>query len=165
MVRLETERLLLRPFCEQDLDAYATIVSDEETMQFMGGTVDRGTAWRHIAFALGHWQIRGFGSWAVERKADTRFIGRVGFLQTYDRPDFEMGWLLGREYWGHGYATEAAHGAIEFAFRKLGKDHVISLIHPENQRSARVAERLGESVVGHTTLEDEFVLVYGLSAG
>jgi RimJ/RimL family protein N-acetyltransferase len=138
---LTTERLTLRGWREDDLDHYAAIAADPEVMRFMGGALDRADAWRQIAVFVGHWELRGYGLWVVER--DGELIGRVGLLQPEGWPGLEVGWLLGREAWGHGYATEAARAAVEHAWRELGAEELISLIAPDNLPSQRVAERLG----------------------
>ena len=138
---LTTERLTLRGWREDDLDAYAAIAADPEVMRFMGGPLDRADTWRQIAVFVGHWELRGHGLWVVEREGE--LIGRVGLLRPEGWPGLEVGWLLGREAWGHGYATEAARAAVDYAWRELGADELISLIAPENLPSQRVAERLG----------------------
>ena len=106
--------------------------------------------------------MRGYGHWAVEEKTSGQFIGRIGFLNPDGWPGFEIGWTLGREHWGKGYATEGARRALQYAFEDLDQSHVISLIHPENQGSIRVAERLGERPEGKTEIMSFEVLVYGI---
>lgn len=163
-VSLETDRLLLRPWRESDLDAYAAICADPEVMRYLGGkTFLRTETWRHIAFMIGHWCLRGYGHWAVEEKSSGRMIGRIGFLEPAGFPGFEIGWTLARETWGRGYATEGARAALEYAFTSLDKHHVISLILPENKASIRVAEKLGESLEGEAEVMGYSVLKYGIS--
>lgn len=160
---LETERLILRMFREEDFESYASICADADVMHYLGGKpYTRLEAWRHMAFLIGHWHLRGYGHWAVEEKASGRVIGRLGFLNPEGWPGFEIGWTLGRESWGKGYATEGARRALEYAFTELNQDHVISLIHPENQASIRVAERLGEKLEGEAELLGMDLLVYGI---
>ena len=151
---LETERLLLRAFREDDLDPYAALCADAEVMRFLGTgiTFNRGESWRSMAGFLGHWVLRGYGMWALEDKATGTFVGRAGFLNPEGWPGFELGWTLAREHWGKGYATEAARRALGFAFDDLGRDRVISLIRPANAGSIRVAERIGEARVGEVEL-------------
>ena len=163
-IRLETERLILRMFREDDFEEYARICADEEVMRYLGGkTLTRHETWRQMAFLIGHWHLRGYGHWAVEEKSSRKLIGRIGFLYPEGWPDFEIGWTLGREYWGKGYAIEGARRALRYAFTELGKEHVISLIHPENKPSIRVAERLGEKYEGTAEIPGGMkVLVYGI---
>ena len=160
---LETERLILRMFCEADFEAYAKLSADPEVMRFLGGkTFDRLEAWRHMAFIVGHWQLLDYGLWAVEEKSSGNLVGRIGFLNPAGWPGFELGWTLSREYWGRGYATEGARRALQYGFNELDRPHIISLIHPDNRASIRVAERLGEKLEGKTQLLGHDVLIYGI---
>ena len=148
---LETERLVLRPFRDADVDAYAALCADPQVMKFLnatGSTISRADAWRQMSMYLGHWELRGFGTWAVEERATGRFAGRVGLHYPDGWPDRELGWTLAREFWGKGYAGEAARAAITHAFGTLGWSHLVSLIHPDNHPSARLAERLGYRLAG-----------------
>ena len=165
-IQLETERLLLRMWREADFEAYAEICADPEVMRYLGGKpFSRMEAWRHMAVLVGHWQLRGYGHWAVEEKASGKFIGRIGFLNPEGWPGFEIGWTLARHAQGKGYATEGARRALEYAFTEMDRDHVISLINPLNAASICVAERLGEKVEGRTELFDTEVLIYGIDRG
>ena len=164
-VELETDRLKLRMWREEDLDAYAAMSADPMVMRYLGAgaVMTRADAWRSMAFFIGHWQLRGYGHWAVEEKATGRMIGRIGFLNPEGWPAFEIGWTLARDAWGKGYATEGAKAALKYAFTVLDHRHVISLIHPENVRSMKVAERLGEKPEGTTRLLGQWdVLIYGI---
>ena len=109
---------------------------------------DRSRCWRHMAFLLGHWQLRRYGMWVMEHKETGMFLGTVGFAEPEGWPGCELAWALARRWWGHGYATEGARAALAYAFTVLGKERVISLIHPENHASIRVAERIGERLQG-----------------
>mgnify|MGYP003863067215 CR=1 FL=1 len=154
-VILETDRLILRPFREADLDAYADMASDLEVMRFLsadGSLLSRAEAWRQMAIFLGHWELRGYGTWAVEERSSGLFVGRVGLHYPEGWPDRELGWTIARRFWGKGYATEAARAAIAHAFGTIGWTHLVSLIHADNHRSARLAERLGYRVEGETDL-------------
>ena len=166
MVTLETDRLRLRMFNDGDLDAYARIVADPEVMRYLadGKTLDREGAWRQLALITGHWSLRGYGPWAVEERATGALIGRIGFFDPEGWPGFELGWVLARSHWGKGYAIEGARRALAYAFDELRRDHVISLIYPANTASIRVAERLGETLEGRTSLFGHDVLVYGIFA-
>jgi RimJ/RimL family protein N-acetyltransferase len=82
----------------------------------------------------------------VEHKGNGSFVGVIGFWEPDGWPGFELSWILARRWWGHGYATEGARAAMQCAFSRWRKERIISLISPTNQRSIRVAERLGESL-------------------
>lgn len=161
-VSLETERLLLRPFRNADHPEYAAMCADPDVMRYLGTgvTLNPGEAWRSMASILGHWQLLGYGMFAVEVKATGKLAGRAGFLDPPGWPGFELGWVLAREHWGKGYAIEAARACLDYAFGALGRDRVISLIRPENERSIRVAERLGERLAGEVELLGGKALVY-----
>ena len=149
---IETERLILRGWREDDLDAYAAMMADPEVMRFLGGASSRSDAWRGMATVIGHWELRGFGLWAVERKRDGVLIGRVGVQYPEGWPSTEVAWTLGRPYWGHGYATEAAKASLDYGFRTTRLPKLISLIDPENHGSRRVAERLAYTKGGKATI-------------
>ncbi len=166
MVTLETERLRLRMFCKADLDAYAEMCADPEVMRYLGAgqPMSRADTWRQLAMLLGHWQLRGYGMWAVEDRARGHLIGRIGFFNPEGWPGFELGWMLGRPYWGHGFATEGAREALAYAFRELQQTHVISLIRPQNTASIRVAERLGQRLERRVDVRGGEALVYGIAS-
>jgi RimJ/RimL family protein N-acetyltransferase len=163
MITLETDRLRLRPFREEDLDPYARTCADPEVMRYIGTgqTLSRTDAWRQMAFFLGHWELRGYGMWAAELKETGTCIGRIGLHRPEAWPGLEVGWLLDRASWGHGLATEGAQEALDDAFTRLGADHVISVICPDNARSIRVAERLGERFERWSIVNGIEVAVYG----
>jgi RimJ/RimL family protein N-acetyltransferase len=162
MAVLETPRLRLRPFRESDWEAYARMCADEEVMRYIGTgvTLTPDEAWRSMANFLGHWQLRGYGMWALEAKEGGALIGRAGFHDPPGWPGFELGWLLGREHWGKGYAREAAGLALAHAFDALGRKRVISLIRHGNARSIRVAEAIGERPAGEAEMLGSKALVY-----
>ena len=144
--RLETERLVLRAFASDDFESFAAFMSDPDVMRYLSGhPLSRADAWRNLSSAIGHWTLRGYGTWAVERKADRAFIGRVGMINPEGWPGLEVGWTLGKAYWGYGYATEAARAALRYAFLSQPVERIISCIHPENVASQEVAKRLGET--------------------
>lgn len=159
---LETERLLLRQFREDDFADYAKLCSDPDVMRFLGGVMTPLEAWRHMSFLVGHWQLRGYGMFAAEEKASGRFIGRIGFMNPGGWPGFELGWTLSREFQGKGYATEGAKRLLEIAFHEMNQPHVISLINRDNAPSIRVAERLGETLEGATEVMGRPVQIYGI---
>ncbi len=161
---LETERLWLRAFRKSDVDDYAALNADPEVVRYLGSGEpwDRGRSWRHLGFLVGHWQLGGSGTWAVEHRETGEFIGRIGFSEPEGWPGFELGWTLARRWWGYGYATEGARTALDYAFNVLKRDRVISLIDPENRASIRVAERLGERRRGRVQHFGKEMLCYGI---
>lgn len=143
---LETERLILRAWKSEDFEDHARYMADPDVMRYLSGDpLSRADAWRNMATIVGHWVLRGYGFFAVERKSDRRFIGRVGLWNPEGWPALEVGWTLGKEHWGQGYATEAARAALNYAFLTQDVDRMISVIHIDNVASQKVAERLGEA--------------------
>lgn len=142
---IATPRLLLRQFRAGDHAAYAATCADPEVMRYIGtgGPISSDDTWRSIAGMLGHWQLLGYGIWAIELSETGDLIGRAGFIDPPGWPGFEIGWLLAREHWGRGYAREAAEAALVEAFGPMGRSEAISLIRPDNLRSIRLAEALG----------------------
>ena len=163
-VTLETERLLLRWFREDDFPSYLEMSTDPEVMKFLGGKPQtQFESWRAMASHIGHWYFRGYGVFAVEEKSTGKVVGRIGFMNPPGWPGFELGWTLVRSSWGKGYATEGARRALAYAFTEMNREHVISCIAPDNINSIKVAERLGEEVEGETELLEKTVLIYGIS--
>jgi RimJ/RimL family protein N-acetyltransferase len=163
--RLETERLILRMFREDDFEAYhAKVTSDPDVMRYLGDgqILTRSLAWRQLAMIVGHWQLKGYGMWAVEERATGELIGRIGLFNPEGWPGFELGWVLGKAHWGRGYASEGARRVLDHVFTEMGHDHVISLIYPANAASIGVAERIGERLEGHVELFGHDTLVYGI---
>jgi len=145
MSTLTTARLRLRPFTQKDLDDYAAMCADAEVMRHIGsgGAVARDIAWRQMALFAGHWSLLGYGMWALQERASGRLVGRAGYLNPEGWPGNELGWLLGREFWGRGYAFEAASAALAWGRAEMGFSGLISLIRSDNARSIALAGRLG----------------------
>ena len=145
MSTLTTARLRLRPFTQKDLDDYAAMCADAEVMRHIGsgGAVARDMAWRQMALFAGHWSLLGYGMWALQERASGRLVGRAGYLNPEGWPGNELGWLLGREFWGRGYAFEAASAALAWGRAEMGFSGLISLIRSDNARSIALAGRLG----------------------
>ncbi len=151
---LLTRRLRLRRWRPEDEAPMVAINSDPDVTEFLNRDMDAAATAAFLRRTEEHWAEHGFGHWAVEaREAPLagRLIGFVGVAYpTYlpevaDRP--ELGWRLGRESWGHGYATEAALAARDDAFTRLALASLISIIHPDNERSRRVATKLGMTIL------------------
>lgn len=145
--RLETERLVLRAFTEDDLDDYCAVLQADAVWRALrrNRPPTREQAWTEMALWLGQWALRGTGQWVVEERATGRVIGRAGLHHPPREwwPGVEVGWALHPDAWGAGYATEAGRAARDYAFEVRGDDEVFSVILASNERSAAVARRLG----------------------
>lgn len=153
---IETERLVMRPFRDSDLDAYVGVLSDEKVRAslHLPAEISREFAWQQLASLLGQWELRNHGQWALEEKATGALAGRAGAHRPErdDWPGIEIGWMLHPDYWGRGYATEAGRAAIDWVFANHGVDAVFSVILPENAASQAVARRLGFTLVEERVL-------------
>jgi RimJ/RimL family protein N-acetyltransferase len=163
-LRLVTDRLVLRNYRLSDFEDHYRLHSDPSVMRYLigGRPMTRFDAWRHMAFLVGHWELLGYGYFAVEEKATQTFIGRIGYTNPEGWPGFELGWTLLPEFQGRGYATEGAKFLLQYAFNEMDRNHVISLIHPDNKRSIAVAERLGEKLEGETEIAGMPALIFGI---
>lgn len=160
MRSIETDRLILRMFTKDDLADYYKLCSDVETMRFLGGIYDKEKTFRHVAFILGHWALRGYGLYAVELKETGEFLGRVGFIHPDGYPDLELAWTIYRPFWGKGYALEAAKACLKEAKTLLPQNYVIHLIDPENIASVRLAEKVGATFSYETEIHGVHAHVY-----
>ena len=129
---------------ERDWDSVHEMLGDEECVRYtIGSPLTHWQTWRMLAAYIGHWQLRGYGPYAVVDDSSDATIGIVGLWFPGDWPEPEIKWSLVRRVWGRGFATEAARGVRDMAARELGWTRLISLILPENERSKGVALRLG----------------------
>jgi ribosomal-protein-alanine N-acetyltransferase len=151
-----TERLVLRPFEERDLDAYTALLAAEPVRRslHLPDDVGREEAWRQMAMWRGQWELRGTGQWALEERASGVFVGRAGTHrpERADWPGVEVGWALHPDHWDRGFAAEAGAAVVDHAFSVEGRAELWSVILPENERSQRVARRLGFTLLRYQTL-------------
>ncbi len=142
--RMETDRLVLRCFIETDWVDLHHLYSDPMCTRYtLQRTLTEGESWRAMASMVGHWQIRGYGPYAVENKNTGKVMGSVGLWYPNDWPGPEIMWELAREYWGHGYASEAARAVKQMAATCFPELSLISLIYPGNEASIHLAKALG----------------------
>lgn len=148
---LETERLSLREMNQTDYDALCEIMQDAETMYAYEGAFSDEGAKEWLDRQLSRYQKWGFGLWAVILKETGEMIGQCGLtMQPWkDREVLEIGYLFRRQYWHHGYATEAAGACRQYAFETLHREEVCSIIRDTNTASQKVAQRNGMSVADH----------------
>lgn len=169
---IETVRLLLRRWRDEDLDAYARICAEPEVMRYMsanGSPRTREEIREEIAEIERRWMRLGFGLWAVEEKATGKFVGRIG-LQYHDtwtqgEHKTEVGWLIDRSCWGQEFATEGARASIRYGFEELNLTRIISIALPENIASRRVMEKCGLTFRGETHWKGLDVVWYAIDRG
>jgi ribosomal-protein-alanine N-acetyltransferase len=147
-----TAHLSLRAFTEDDLDPLFQVMSDREVLRYFPNPDPpaRNQIERLIQFQLKHWEKHGYGWWAVCALSPTGsspLIGWAGLQYLPETDEIEVGYLLGKGYWGRGLATEAARSSVQFGFEDLGIEAIVGIVHPENVASQRVLEKAGLSYV------------------
>jgi RimJ/RimL family protein N-acetyltransferase len=164
---LETARLTLRPFRADDSAAQAAMMGDAAVMRHIGGHgLPREDAWRKLLCGAGLWSLFGWGYWAVERRADARMIGQIGFADfkrdivpsIEDLP--EMGWLFAAEAGGQGFATEAGRAALDWIDAAHAPGEITAIIDAANAPSIRVAEKLGFASREQARYKGEPILLF-----
>lgn len=165
--QLETPRLFLRMFKEEDWKPLHAMLGDEECVRYTLKTPQQEwQTWRILAGHIGHWHLRGYGPYAAVDKATDHFIGIIGLWYPGDWPEPEIKWSLAREFWGKGYATEGGQAVRNMVSKHLGRTRLISLILPDNKSSKAVAMRLGgiyEKTISFRK-EEADIFVYDLAA-
>ena len=144
---IESARLILRRWRDEDLEPFAAINADPAAMRFMPGVMTREETRALVARIEEHHKVHGFGIWALEAPGVAAFVGflglqNVGFEAPFT-PAVEIGWRLAPAFWGKGYATEGARAALRFGFENLNLDQIVSFTVMANKPSWSVMERLG----------------------
>ena len=162
---LVTERMRLRRFRPEDLEALWAIQRDPETMRWYPHPFERQESEAWIARNLERYDRWGHGHWAVELTTDGRLAGSCGLIaQEVDGvPEIEAGWMFDRALWNFGLATEAGSACRDLAFGTMGRTRLISLVRPENVPSCRVAEKLGMAVEKETMHANLLHRVYAMT--
>jgi len=144
---IETDRLILRTWKEEDIDKYYQINQDPKVIEFLLGPYTIERVKNFIILRNEQFELLGYTLWAVEEKSSGELMGFIG-LDTMEweapfTPCVEIGWRLGSQYWGKGYAAEGAKAVLEYGFDVVGLDEIVSITVPQNIRSIRVMERIG----------------------
>lgn len=164
----ETDRLELRQLSRDDVDHVLALYSDPEAMKFYPSTRGREEVVAWIERFLESYEKNGYGFWACVLKDTGEYVGHCGLVEQKDvagQDELEIGYGILRKHWKKGYATEAAVGTRNYAFQELGLTRLISLIHPDNKASARVAEKVGMSLEKEVSRwEFPRILVYSIES-
>lgn len=164
---LETDRLVLRGFHLDDLDAMTAMWVLPEVVRYIGGTpLSREQSWTRLLRHIGMWSVMGFGFWAIIEKASGQLIGEAGFHEM--RRDFtpsientmEAGWGLLPDFHGSGYATEALNAMWPWAKANHGGVPITCIIDPNNTTSRRLAERHGFEEFARSTYQGSDIVIY-----
>jgi len=166
---LATERLLIRPFRDDDATALHEVFGSPEVMKWTPSPPSKDVAEtaerlaRTMAFTAR--QPAGFGLWALELKGSNEFLGQVGLFPVEGKgPEVEVAYELAPRVWGHGYATEAARALIDYGFREMQLQRVVALILPANTRSRNVASKCAMTVEGPGRFYGLDLVVYAREA-
>ncbi|HAT3869049.1 GNAT family N-acetyltransferase [Legionella pneumophila serogroup 2] len=144
---IKTSRLILRPWRQSDLESYFLINQDTKVLEFLPGSISKEQINDFMQYQNQQLETRGYMLWAVELQDTGELIGFTG-LNYFDKPAHfspavEIGWRLGSQYWGFGYATEGALAALDYGFNHLGLNEIVAFTVPDNLRSRKVMERIG----------------------
>lgn len=163
MTKLETDRLILRVFEPDDLEALYQIFNKPSVMKYLGlqgEPMSKAETETALLSMIKHWQRHGFGRWAVISKEDQKLIGCAG-LRSYEQ-DAELVYLIDEPYWGQGIATEIAIACLKFGFEKHNFGKIVAFARPENVASRKVMEKIGMRFVQETVVFGVFVVQYEL---
>jgi len=144
---IETERLFLRNWKDSDIPAFAAMNADPVVMEYFPKALDHSGTLEFVGRIRARFEKSGYGLYAAELKADSSFIGFIGFsvpsFESFFTPCVEIGWRLRREVWGRGLAPEGAGACLKYGFEELGFDSVCSFTSAANLKSIRVMEKIG----------------------
>jgi ribosomal-protein-alanine N-acetyltransferase len=163
MTMIETERLILRMFTPDDLDALFGIFSRPKVMKYLGlhgEPMSRDETETALLSIIKHWERHGYGRWAVVSKDDHKLIGCAG-LRNYEDAA-ELVYLIDQPYWGRGLATEIAVACLNFGFEKHNFNNIIAFARPQNTASRKVMEKIGMRFVQESVIFGVFVVQYEL---
>ena len=166
---LRTERLVIRPYRDDDATALHEVFGSPEVMRWTPSPPSKDVAEtaqrlaRTMVFTAR--QSPGFGLWALELQSPSEFLGQVGLFPVEGKgPEVEVAYELAPRVWGHGYATEAARALVEYGFGELGLRRIVALILPDNARSRNVASKCGMALEGPGRFYGLDLLVYAREA-
>lgn len=148
---IETERLILRGHTLEDFPAFAAMRADPVVMKYLGkgDLLDEEEAWLRFQSIAGHWQLKGFGTWAIEDRASGAMIGAINYTDKRRPPSHpasgapEMGWSLASSAHGKGFASEALRAALVWGRAHFGSARIVCVISDDNAASLRVAAKHG----------------------
>ncbi len=144
---VKTERLILRPWHESDLEPFAKLNSDPRVMEYFPSVLSHKESNDLARRIIAKFEEQGWGLWAASVPGVADFIGFIGLskpsFEAHFTPAVEVGWRLAFDHWGKGYATEGARGALQYGFDHLKLDEIVSFTTAQNMRSRHVMEKIG----------------------
>jgi len=144
---LETDRLILRNWQDEDVEPFAAMNADPDVMQHFPTALTLDETIRLVEKLIAQFAVNNFGLWAVELKSSHEFIGFVGLVvpnfEAHFTPCVEVGWRLAKSHWGNGYAPEGALAVMRDGFERIGLNEIVSMTATTNKKSIRVMEKIG----------------------
>jgi len=164
---LETERLMLRRLTMDDLDdLFALYHSPDVRKYYSEGIPSYAETKQELEWMVNTFYAKyGFGMWATIYKETGKFIGRCGLtpMDIEGQEEIEVGYMLAKEYWGQGLATEAAKAILKYGFDQVGLARLICVVNPDNQASSKVALKIGMTLEIDGDVNGEPTLLYSIS--
>lgn len=144
---IETERLILREWHDEDRTPFARMNADPLVMEYLPRVLDEKASGKLVDRFQMHFDKHGYGLYATERKEDGKFMGFIGLNQVEFKAPFvpavEIAWRLGYEFWGKGFGSEAACAILEHGFNTLELPEIVSFTVHDNEKSISVMEKIG----------------------
>lgn len=165
-MQLITQRLTLRQFTAQDLHPFHALLNEPGLLRYFP-TPDPPSLERveqMIARILAHWDEHGYGVWAVESNTTGQLLGRCGLFYIPATDEVEVDFILGRPFWGQGFATEAGRASLQYGFDQHQLAAIVGIVHPENKASQRVLEKIGMTLTRADNYFGMDCLRYAISA-
>ena len=159
----ETDRLILRPLDNGDVDAIFAMRSDPEVMRFIREPQNRDESTNWVELVSSRWKTEQIGFCGILEKLSGKFVGWCGIWKLKETGDLEIGYAVAKEFWGKGYATEAALKFLDYAFERLQPEKVVAVARPENVASRRVMEKLGMSFVKTDKFYEQTLALYAIA--
>jgi len=159
----ETDRLILRPLVETDVDAIFAMRSDPQVMRFIRAPQNRSETVNWLELVSSRWESDRIGFCAVIEKQTEKLVGWCGLWRLDEINELEIGYAITKDAWGKGFATEAAQVFLQYAFEKLKTGKIVAVAEPENASSRRVMEKLGMKFVRLGEFYDRELVQYAIS--
>lgn len=142
---IETERLCLRPYRQEDLEAFYEIAGDPRVRRYFpeGSKIERGDILGSLPKRIDYWRQNGFGQFGVFEKSGGKLVGYCGLKNLEETEEIEIYYGYARDSWGRGYATEAAAAVLRFGFEEAGLERIVAVTHIENTASQKVIGKIG----------------------
>ena len=165
-IKLETERLQLRPFSQADLDDLTALNGDKEVMKYISPPLSREQVSGAIDWFAAEWERLGYGWFALFEKETGSFVGQCGLQCLEGNPEakaIEIAFVISQRYWGLGYATEACRAVLAFGFKEANLEQIVAVAMKENALSRRVLEKLGFRYIEDRLLYERTVMYFVLN--